>query len=31
MVIAGAAGDDPGQVAYNGTLLDLRLSAYHYG
>jgi aromatic ring-opening dioxygenase catalytic subunit (LigB family) len=31
MVIAGAAGDDLGQVAYDGTLLDLRLSAYHYG
>jgi len=31
MVIAGAAGSDRGSVAYNGTLLDLRLSAYHFG
>lgn len=31
MVIAGAAGADRGVVAWAGTLLDLRLSAYHYG
>src|SRR5450432_2997622 len=31
MVIAGAAGTDRGQLAYNGKILDLRLSAYHFG
>lgn len=31
MVVAGAAGNDPGRVAYNGSILGLRLSAYHYG
>jgi aromatic ring-opening dioxygenase catalytic subunit (LigB family) len=31
MVIAGAAGDDMGKVAWNGTFMGLRLSAYHYG
>ncbi len=31
MVIAGAAGEDPGTLGYNGTLLGLRLSAYHFG
>jgi aromatic ring-opening dioxygenase catalytic subunit (LigB family) len=31
MVIAGAAGADRGVVAYNGTILKLRLSAYHFG
>ncbi len=31
MVIAGAAGDDRGTVAYNGTFAGLRLSAYHFG
>jgi aromatic ring-opening dioxygenase catalytic subunit (LigB family) len=31
MVVAGAAQGDPGRVAYNGTVLGLRLSAYHYG
>lgn len=31
MVVAGAAGDDKGVVAYNGTFAGLRLSAYHYG
>lgn len=31
MVVAGAAGDDIGSVAYNGTFAGLRLSAYHYG
>jgi aromatic ring-opening dioxygenase catalytic subunit (LigB family) len=31
MVIAGAAGADRGQLAYNGEILDLRLSAYHFG
>lgn len=31
MVVAGAAGADRGQLAYNGKILDLRLSAYHFG
>ncbi|HSN98152.1 MAG TPA: class III extradiol ring-cleavage dioxygenase [Candidatus Nanopelagicales bacterium] len=31
MVIAGAAGADRGRTAYNGTLLGLRLSGYHFG
>jgi aromatic ring-opening dioxygenase catalytic subunit (LigB family) len=31
MVVAGAAGEDRGQHAYGGTVLGLRLSAYHYG
>jgi len=31
MVIAGAAGSDRGRIAYNGTVLNLRLSAYHFG
>jgi len=31
MVVAGAAGEDRGSVAYNGTFAGLRLSAYHYG
>jgi aromatic ring-opening dioxygenase catalytic subunit (LigB family) len=31
MVVAGAAGGDTGKVTYNGTLLDLRLSAYQFG
>ncbi|MBA3464664.1 MAG: dioxygenase [Deltaproteobacteria bacterium] len=31
MVIAGAAGEDAGVVAYNGKYAGLRLSAYHYG
>ena len=31
MVIAGAAGDDAGHTAYSGTLVGLRLSAYHFG
>ena len=31
MVIAGAAGEDLGRLAYNGKILDLRLSAYHFG
>lgn len=31
MVVAGAAGDDKGNVPYNGTFAGLRLSAYHYG
>jgi aromatic ring-opening dioxygenase catalytic subunit (LigB family) len=31
MVIAGAAGEDPGTLGYNGTILGLRLSAYHFG
>jgi aromatic ring-opening dioxygenase catalytic subunit (LigB family) len=31
MVVAGAAGADRGRLAYGGTLMGLRLSAYHYG
>jgi aromatic ring-opening dioxygenase catalytic subunit (LigB family) len=31
MVVAGAAGGDIGTLAYNGTFLGLRLSAYHFG
>lgn len=31
MVIAGAAGADRGELAYNGRILDLKLSAYHFG
>jgi aromatic ring-opening dioxygenase catalytic subunit (LigB family) len=31
MVVAGAAGPDRGKVAYNGTIFNLRLSAYHFG
>jgi aromatic ring-opening dioxygenase catalytic subunit (LigB family) len=31
MVIAGAAGSDRGTVAYNATVMDLRISAYHFG
>lgn len=31
MVIAGAAGDDRGKVAYHGTILGLQLSGYQFG
>jgi len=31
MVIAGAAGADRATLPYNGKILDLRLSAYHFG
>jgi aromatic ring-opening dioxygenase catalytic subunit (LigB family) len=31
MVVAGAAGNDRGTMAYNGTVMGMRLSAYHYG
>jgi aromatic ring-opening dioxygenase catalytic subunit (LigB family) len=31
MVIAGAAGEDRGRVAYDGTLVGLRLSGYQFG
>lgn len=31
MVVAGAAEQDRGRTAYNGTLVGLRLSAYHFG
>jgi aromatic ring-opening dioxygenase catalytic subunit (LigB family) len=31
MVIAGAAGEDRGRVAYNGKFAGVRLSAYHFG
>jgi aromatic ring-opening dioxygenase catalytic subunit (LigB family) len=31
MVVAGAAGADRGKLAYNGKILELRLSAYHFG
>ena len=30
MVVAGAAGEDRGAVAFEGTLMGLRLSAYHW-
>lgn len=30
MVIAGAAGEDKGSLAYNGTFMGVRLSAYHF-
>jgi aromatic ring-opening dioxygenase catalytic subunit (LigB family) len=30
-VVAGAAGEDRGVLAFNGTFAGLRLSAYHYG
>ncbi len=31
MVVAGAAGDDRGQVAYSGLFGNARISAFHYG
>lgn len=31
MVIAGAAGEDRGSVAYSGTILGVRVSGYHFG
>jgi aromatic ring-opening dioxygenase catalytic subunit (LigB family) len=31
MVVAGAAGDDAGTVAYSGTLRGLQVSAHHFG
>jgi aromatic ring-opening dioxygenase catalytic subunit (LigB family) len=31
MVAAGAAGADRGKVGFSGTIVGLRLSAYHYG
>lgn len=31
MVIAGAAGEDRATVPYNGSIMGLRLSAYHFG
>ncbi len=31
MVVAGAAGADRATVAYNGTIMNLRLSAFHFG
>jgi aromatic ring-opening dioxygenase catalytic subunit (LigB family) len=31
MVAAGAAGADRARIAYNGTIVGLRLSAYHFG
>lgn len=31
MVIAGAAGSDQATIPYNGSILGLRLSAYHFG
>ena len=31
MVVAGAAGEDRGSVAYAGAYLGVRLSAYHFG
>ncbi len=31
MVVAGAAGEDRATVAYNGTIRNLKLSAFHFG
>jgi aromatic ring-opening dioxygenase catalytic subunit (LigB family) len=31
MVVAGAAGSDPGRIGYSGTLAGLRISAHHFG
>jgi len=31
MVVAGAAGKDRGTMAFNGTMMGMRLSAYHFG
>jgi aromatic ring-opening dioxygenase catalytic subunit (LigB family) len=31
MVVAGAAGEDRGTTAFNGTILGLRVSAHHFG
>lgn len=31
MVVAGAAGEDRASIAYNGKIMGLRLSAYHFG
>jgi aromatic ring-opening dioxygenase catalytic subunit (LigB family) len=31
MVVAGAAGSDRGTMAYSGTILGVRVSAYHFG
>jgi len=31
MVVAGAAGEDRGRVAYEGKLMGLQISAYHFG
>lgn len=31
MVIAGAAGEDRGALTFDGTMLGIRLSAFHYG
>jgi len=31
MVVAGAAGEDRGKVAWRGTIAELELSAYHFG
>ncbi len=31
MVVAGAAGTDLGELGYSGTILDLSISAFHFG
>ena len=31
MVVAGAAGNDPGRVAFSGTFGGMRITALHYG
>ena len=31
MVVAGAAAEDPGRTAFDGTFAGMRLSAFHYG
>jgi aromatic ring-opening dioxygenase catalytic subunit (LigB family) len=31
MVVAGAAGDDPGRITFNDDFAHVRISAVHYG
>ncbi len=31
MVVAGAAGDDRGTIAYSEPFMGIRISAFHYG
>jgi aromatic ring-opening dioxygenase catalytic subunit (LigB family) len=31
MVVAGAAGADRGSTGYSGTMMGVRISAYHFG
>jgi hypothetical protein len=30
-VVAGAAGADPGSVGFNGKVMGVRVSAFHFG